>query len=230
MAYAELCSLSNFTFLRGASHPQELVEQAHQLGYRALALTDECSLAGVVRAHVRARELGFHLIVGSLLQIGENCRLVALVRDRQAYAELSGLITLARRRSPKGQYQLRMEDLRFRLKHCLIIWLPEAGHPPQTGLAAELKRSFGDRLWLGLSRHLGDAESEHWQIVNRLADEFQLRRVACGQVEMHHRERQPLHDVLAAIRLGMPVQQLGHERRANAEASLRALDELEGRQ
>lgn len=225
--YAELCALSNFTFLRGASHPEELVEQACHLGYLALALTDECSLAGVVRAHMRAKDLGVHLIIGSQFQVGKNCRLVALVTDRAAYAELSGLITLARRRSPKGQYQLGMDDLRFRLKRCLVIWLPKHGDKKtQKTFAADLKRYFGERLWIGISRHLGDGESEYWQQLNTLAKDNQIPLVACGQVEMHCRERKPLHDVLAGIRLGRPVQKLGTQLKGNAEACFKTLREL----
>ncbi|MBN7799155.1 error-prone DNA polymerase [Parahaliea mediterranea] len=224
-AYAELAAISNFSFLRGASHPHELVERAHALGYRALALADECSLAGVVRAHVRARELGLQLIVGSLLRVGEDCRLLALVTDRQAYAELSGLITLARRRCPKGRYQLRMQDLRFRLKRCLIIWLPDKQGAGDT-LGAELRRSFEGRLWIGVSRRFADGEAEHWRRLQRLARDHRLPLVACGEVEMHCRRRKPLHDVLAAIRLGRPVQALGTALGGNAEACLRSRVEL----
>lgn len=226
MAYAELCTLSNFSFLRGASHPEELVEQAYHLGYQALALTDECSLAGVVRAHMQAKALGMHLIVGSQLQVGHDCRLVVLVTDRAAYAELSGLITLARRRSPKGRHQLHMDDLRFRLKRCLVIWLPQREAEKNQEIGYELKRYFGQRLWIGISRHLGDGESEYWQQLNVLAKDNQIPLVACGQVEMHCRERKPLHDVLAAIRLGKPVQKLGKQLQANAEACMKSLDDL----
>jgi error-prone DNA polymerase len=120
--YAQLHSLSNFSFLRSASHPQELVEQAYLLGYSAIAITDECSFAGIVKAHVRAKELGIKLIIGSEFHLQEGLHLVALAPNRRSYQELSGLITLARRRMPKGQYQLRFEDLQFRLKNCLIIW------------------------------------------------------------------------------------------------------------
>lgn len=226
MAYAELCTLSNFSFLRGASHPEELVEQAHHLGYLALALTDECSLAGVVRAHMRTKQLGVQLIIGSQFQVGKGCRLAVLVTDRAAYAELSGLITLARRRSPKGQYQLHMDDLRFRLKRCLVIWLPQPEGDKNPELGHVLKRYFGQRLWIGISRHLSDGESEYWQQLNTLAKDNQIPLVACGQVEMHCRERKPLHDVLAAIRMGKPVQKMGKQLQANAESCLKSLDEL----
>ena len=99
MSYAELHCLSNYSFLRGASHPSELVEQAVQLGYSALALTDECSLAGVVKAHVIAKELNFKLIIGSEFTVSEGLKIVALAPSRAAYGELSSLISRSRRRS-----------------------------------------------------------------------------------------------------------------------------------
>src|SRR6185295_9158935 len=101
MSYAELHCVSNFTFLRGASHPAELVERAQRFGYAALALTDECSLAGCVRAHVAAREAGLPLIVGREFTLACGLRLVCLATSRQGYGALARLITRARRRAPK---------------------------------------------------------------------------------------------------------------------------------
>lgn len=98
-AYAELHAVSNFTFLRGGSHPEELVRQAHALGYSALAITDECSLAGVVRAHTAARECGLKLIIGTELTLVDGTRLVLLATDREGYGGLSALITQGRRRA-----------------------------------------------------------------------------------------------------------------------------------
>ena len=100
--YAELHCLSNFSFLRGASHPQELVERAHALGYRALALTDECSLAGAVRAHQAARECGLQLILGTEVMV-EGSKLVLLATDRRSYGAISGLITTGRRDAVLGR-------------------------------------------------------------------------------------------------------------------------------
>ncbi|MFM7274479.1 MAG: PHP domain-containing protein, partial [Gammaproteobacteria bacterium] len=124
MSYAELHCLSNLSFLRGASHPAELVARAAALGYRALALTDECTLAGVVRAHVAAREHGLQLIVGAEFRLEDGTLLVLLAPDREAYAALSALITLARRRSPKGQYRLRSADLELHARGCLGVGIP----------------------------------------------------------------------------------------------------------
>ncbi|HKC17371.1 MAG TPA: PHP domain-containing protein, partial [Steroidobacteraceae bacterium] len=115
IAYAELHCVSNFSFLRGASHPAELVTRAHELGYRALALTDECSMAGVVRAHEAARALPegrrLRLIVGAEFRCSEGLQLVLLAPDQRAYSELCRLITRARRRAAKGCYALTQADL-----------------------------------------------------------------------------------------------------------------------
>src|SRR5437870_13775402 len=117
--YAELHTLSNFSFLRGASHPEELVSRAHALGYRALALTDECSLAGSVRAHFAAKECGLQLIHGAEL-IVENSRLVLLATERASYGSIASLITAGRRRSKKGTYALSLADLEK--VNALVLW------------------------------------------------------------------------------------------------------------
>src|SRR3954470_7436830 len=122
--YAELHCLSNFSFLRGASHPAELVTAAAELGYAGLALTDECSMAGVVRAHGAAKKLSFNLMIGSELNFVDGLKVVALAVDREAYAALCRLITAGRRAAPKGDYELRREDLARYLQGsgCLLLW------------------------------------------------------------------------------------------------------------
>jgi len=121
--YAELHCISNFSFLRGASHPEELVTRAHKLGYSALALTDECSLAGIVRAHIVAREVGLPLIAGSEFRLDDGPHLLLLATDRNAYGNLSALISLARRQAPKGEYHLQCDELLSRTDGCLLIWV-----------------------------------------------------------------------------------------------------------
>jgi len=125
--YAELHCLSNFSFLRGASHAEELILQADKLGYQALAITDECSVAGIVRAYsaIKEHQLNIKLIVGSEFLLVNQQKIVVLCPDRLAYAELCQLITLARRRCQKGYYQLALDDLKP-LCHCLLLWLPRA--------------------------------------------------------------------------------------------------------
>jgi error-prone DNA polymerase len=113
--------ISNFTFLRGASHPEELVARAYELGYAALAITDECSLAGIVRAHVEAKKCSLPLIIGSEFRLDDGLRLVLLATDRESYGRLSALITRGRRSAVKGSYRLTRADLGDRRR-----WLSRA--------------------------------------------------------------------------------------------------------
>src|SRR6201982_3892563 len=123
--YAELHCLSNFTFLRGGSHPHELVERADAPGYSALALTDECSVAGVVRAHMAAKNHSLKLIVGAEFRLVCGLKLAALAIDRAGYARLCRLITRARRAAAKGQYTLTRADFEAAAPEgCFILWLP----------------------------------------------------------------------------------------------------------
>ena len=125
--YAELHCLSNFTFLRGASHPHELIEQADALGYRALAITDECSVAGVVRAHMAAKRRQLKLIIGAEFRLSCGLKFVALAIDRQGYGQLCRLITRGRRAAVKGHYTHTREDLQaLGPEQCFILWLPAA--------------------------------------------------------------------------------------------------------
>jgi error-prone DNA polymerase len=147
-AYAELHCLSNFSFLRGASHPEELIERAHTLGYAALALTDECSLAGVVRAHLAARRHAFKLIVGSTFTLTDGARLVLLAPEREAYGDLSELITHARRTAGKGTYRITRADVARHAGRCLALWLP--GEAPDIDTARWVAGTFPGRGWIAV--------------------------------------------------------------------------------
>ena len=145
------------------------------LGYAALAITDECSLAGVVKAHVAAKETGLQLIVGSEFNLVEGIRLVALAPCRTAYAELSGLISMARRRSPKGEYRAALRDVIFHLKRCLLIWLPDDDNGDSDATRAyglQLSRLCRGRLWLGVSHLLGNDETRRHLARTQLADDL----------------------------------------------------------
>ena len=230
MNFTALHCLTNFTFLTGASHPHELVEQAHANGYSALAITDECSLAGVVKAHVAAKALDFHLIIGSHFKLSNGLQLVALAPSRQAYSELSGFISLARRRSEKGQYEAHLEDLRFRLQHCLIIWQVQSSTVLQEDayqdFAAELVSAFKQRLWLGISHLYGEHEQTDFFDWQALGNKHGIPLVASPKILMHEAQRKPLQDTLTAIRHNTAVQKLGKQLEANAEAYLKSLPEL----
>src|SRR5687767_9931126 len=215
--YAELHCLSNFSFLRGASHPEELVERAKALGYRALALTDECSLAGVVRAHQAAKECELPLIVGSEIRL-EDSRLVLLATDRRSYGAISSLITLGRRRSKKGQYALGRDDVeQLAGSGALALWV--AGEDASAG--AWLAERFRGAAWMAVELHCGPNDKARLQSLRETAKRYDLPMVAAGDVHMHVRSRRRLQDVLTAIRLGKPVAQCGHALFPNAERHLR---------
>jgi error-prone DNA polymerase len=231
VAYAELHCLSNFSFLRGASQPRELVEAAAALGYTGLALTDECSVAGVVRAHVAAKELSFNLLVGSEFRCRDGLHVVVIAESRRGYTALCGLITEARRAASKGEYSLdRAAIARHLESHGLLLWIPDPTSPGEhwataqwlterfagrAWLAAELFNSGNDRRWLATATALGKAAA--------------LPLVAAGNVHMHCRERRMLQDTLTAIRRKTPLEKLGLDLHGNAERRLRSLAELEKR-
>ena len=228
--YAELHALSNFSFLRGASHPEELVEQAKRLGYRALAVTDECSLAGVVRAHVAAKQQQLPLIVGTELNCNDGLKLVALATDRLSYGALSRLISRARRAGAKGSYALARTDLESALDGCLIIWLPQAARAPLPQHETDgrwLRERFAKRLWLGVELLTGGFDTRRLELLEKLGQALDVPRVAAGDVHMHRRSRRALQDVLTAIRLKTPLQTAGYAVFANGERCLRPLSRLE---
>ena len=226
MSYAELHCISNFTFLRGASHPHELVKRASDLNYNALAITDECSLAGVVKAHVAAIDHDLKLIIGSEFHL-DGHKLIALAPNRQAYSELSALITLARRRGDKGSYQLDWNDLEGNLRSALLIWIPSQRLSEDHKRGEQLSSWFKDRLWIGVTHLLSGHDANDYYYYRNLAAMWQLPMVACGDVHMHSRQRQPLQDTLTAIHHNCSVMQLGQRRFANGERHLRSLNQLE---
>lgn len=225
--YAELYCLSNFSFLRGASHPEELVLQAAELGYAALALTDECSLAGVVRAHRVAREHGLKLIIGSTLHLTEGPTLVLLATDREGYGNLSELITRARRRTKKGRYQLAREDLEPGLPGCLALLVPGEHIDPATETdAAWLGARFPGAAWIAYARLYGAPDRQRLEALRGIAARTGLPLTAAGEVHMHARSRRPVQDLLTAIRLGLPLRRAGQALFANGERHLRPRSRL----
>ncbi|QQD17072.1 error-prone DNA polymerase [Spongiibacter nanhainus] len=228
MTYAELHCLSNFSFLRGASHPGELVARADELGYRAIAITDECSLAGIVRAWNEARERDIKLICGAEFYLEEGFHLVLLAPDRRAYAELCALISQARLHSAKGEYRLDLRQLRLGCQRCLAIWRADARQLVSEDCDSLLAQ-FSDRLWLGFSVHHQQRVEDHYLHLYDFAHQHRLPMVACGGVLMHERHRKPLQDVLTAIRLKSTVSKLGTQLLCNSEAFLKPIEELQQR-
>jgi len=224
-AYAELHCLSNFTFLRGASHPHELIEQAVTLGYEALALTDECSVAGVVRAHMAARQRPLKLIIGSEFRLECGLKFVALAIDRGGYARLCRLISRARRAAAKGSYRLTRADLEeLPPQQCFILWVP--GARPQEGQLRWLAELCGERLRIATELLRAGADGAHLRALDELAQRCRVPLVAAGDVHMHVRARRRLQDALTAIRLGVPLSEVGSQLYANGERYLREPERL----
>jgi len=222
-SYAELHCLTNFSFLRGASHPEELVERAVRLGYAALAITDECSLAGVVRAHVAAKDAGLPLLVGTELRLDDGLRLVLLATDRDGYGNLSDLITRARRRADKGEYRCTRADLDDGLPGCLALLLPAA--EPAADIAW-LREHFSGRCWIAVELLLDGNDAQRLAQLETLSRESGVPLVAAGDVHMHVRGRRALQDALTAVRVGRPLSQCGQALFPNGERHLRSHERL----
>ncbi|MBI3069378.1 MAG: error-prone DNA polymerase, partial [Betaproteobacteria bacterium] len=247
--YAELHCTTNFTFLSGASHPEELVARAHELGYAALAMTDECALAGAVRAHIAARKLGLKLVIGTEIRLADGPRLVLLATDRAGYGNLAELITRGRRRAAKGTYRLHQTDLASGVPGCLALLIPESPTPtlplplrgggktsnadhadshatpfdPNAALANArwLAELFPGRAWIAAELLYGTNDRAQLARLRELSQASGLPLVAAGDVHMHVRSRRMLQDALTAIRLGLTVQEAGHALHPNAERHLR---------
>ncbi|WP_087502080.1 error-prone DNA polymerase [Pseudomonas sp. SID14000] len=222
--YAELHCLSNFSFQRGASSADELFRRAREQGYQALAITDECTLAGIVRAWQAAKEHQLRLIVGSEVQLQDGPRLVLLVQDLAGYQNLCALITRARRRAQKGEYQLFRDDLQQHHQGLLALWVSDDSGDATPG--QWLRSVFGERLWLAVHLHRGSDDTLRLERLRGLAARVGIRAVACGDVHMHVRGRRALQDCMTAIRQHCLVAEAGRFLFANGERHLRSQAQL----
>ncbi len=228
--YAELHCVSNFSFLRGASHPEELVARAAELGYRALALTDAASVGGVVRAHGAARERGLHFIVGAELTLETGERFVLLACDRGGYGRLCRIITRGRRAAPKGGCRLSRRDVEETgLDGCIALWLPgaEADHEvPGAEPVAWLTSLGAERVRIAAELLLTGRDRERLAHLRELGLRTGVPLVAAGDVHMHARGRRPLQETLTAIALGRPIEAVAHRLFPNGERHLRRREAL----
>jgi error-prone DNA polymerase len=231
-AYAELHALSNFSFQRGASHAEELVERAHELGYQALAITDECSVAGVVRAHVAAKKRGLQLLPGAefLVRDPTPFKLVVLPHDVIGWGNLCEFITAARRAGEvlqPGSYSVSRASSDFSgLRHCevLLCPLPSADATEEALLVEQLawaQAHWGAHVWLAVELLQGLDDALRLTQLQGVAERCGGQLVAAGAVLMHVRSRKPLHDVMTAVALGKTVHDCGQALQANAQAHLR---------
>jgi error-prone DNA polymerase len=247
--YAELHCLTNLSFQRGASTPEEMVERAYQLGYTALAITDECSVAGIVRAHVGLRDLpakleeyerenpdepkiprnpAFRLLFGSEFQF-ERFRLVVIANDTEGWGNLCEFITAARNTElPKGEYRVSWEESDVAsLQRCQILFVPDrnpGGAMDTATLHEDLMAAralYGENLWLAVEL-FSELDDDLWLVTLMDAGEQAgVPLVAAGDVHMHARSCKPMHDVLTAVRVGRTVAECGFALQSNAERHLR---------
>ncbi|MCF7532894.1 error-prone DNA polymerase [Pseudomonas petrae] len=226
--YAELHCLSNFSFQRGASSAKELFERAKLHGYQALAITDECTLAGIVRAWQAAKECELPLIIGSEITVENGPKIVLLVENLAGYQALCRLITQGRRRSKKGEYRLLHEDFQPPLTGLLALWQPDLDQdvPTRREQGAWLRGIFQQNLWLSVELHCGPDDRRRLNTLLGMARAMAIPAVASGDVHMHARGRRALQDTMAAVRHHTTVAEAGHRLFANGERHLRPVSAL----
>ena len=234
-AYAELWAHSNFTFLQAASHPEELVQRAHDLRYAALALTDECSVAGVVRAHQQAKAVGLKFIPGSMFVLPNGWRLIALPRNLKGWGDLCEIITQARMSADKGRYRVSAEPSDWaHLTQIEWVLCPAREHWHEDPLSERKAIAFLSE-WLTFhpnNSHLGvvlwgDFDDAWWlRLTTGWARDLNCSAVATGAVRMHLKSRKPLLDVLTAIHLGRTVYESAEHLVPHAECALRSMYRL----
>ncbi|WP_295981198.1 error-prone DNA polymerase, partial [uncultured Variovorax sp.] len=247
--YAELHCLTNFSFQRGASMPEDIVDRAYQLGYKALAITDECSVAGIVRAYVCLRDMepkldeyerehpdepkiprnpDFRLLFGSEFRF-ERFRLVVIAGDTEGWGNLCEFITAARTTElPKGEYRVGWEESDVAsLQHCQVLFVPDrnpGGAMDAATLHEDLlaaKALYGDNLWLAVEL-FNELDDDLWLVtLMQAGEDAGVPLVAAGDVHMHARSCKPLHDILTAVREGRTVAECGFALQSNAERHLR---------
>ncbi len=223
-SYAELHCLSDFSFLHGAASAEELFKRAAHCGYEALAITDQCSLSGIVRARDAAKITGIHLVVGAEFRLDDGLRLVLLVENRAGYSQLCRLITAARRAAVKGSYRVARGDVEAQCfddaaTGLFALWLP--GAAPDAGEGAWLRTVFGERAHLAVELHREQDDAARLQQLLALAERLQLAPVAAGDVHMATRRQRVLQDTVTAIRHGLPLADCGAHLFRNGERHLR---------
>jgi error-prone DNA polymerase len=227
-AYAELDVTTNFSFLRGASHPDELVLAAARLGHRAIAVTDLNTLAGAVRMFDAARQIantgwGPKLIIGARLAFTDAPDIIVWAPDRATYAKLCRLLTLGRRRAPKGECHLTLDDFLQHGGGLLAGLVPADGPFPQTVNAIKpLREALGDRLSLVASRIYGNDDDTRLRNLIALGKRFSVPLLATNAVHYHAPDRRPLQDVLTCIRHQCAIQQAGFKLFPNGERYLKS--------
>jgi error-prone DNA polymerase len=218
VGFAELNCKTNFSFLQGASHPDELVHRATKLGYRALAITDHSSLAGVVRAHGEAKKTGLKLLIGAEITPQDAPPLALLATDRKSYGRLSRLLTAGKVKAPKGECHITFDDV---ATHAAGLIATIVG-PASVDEISKYREVFGNRCYLLGSMLYGPDDVGKLERTIRVAKQAKVPLVASNHARFHHSERKPLADVLTAIREGCTVAEAGDLLLPNAERYLKS--------
>jgi error-prone DNA polymerase len=225
-SYVPLWCKSNFSFLEGASHPDELVEEAQRLGLPSFALTDRDGVYGIVRAHVKAQELGLHLIIGSQITVDDGSIILLLAQDRDGYANLCRLLTAGRLRSEKGESVVTWDEVCRHAIGLIALWGGDqslvVGEIEPDGVAGNLRDAFNDRLYCMVTRHWREHEVIQEARLRERAKRYGFPLVAATEVLYHTPARRPVQDVLTAIHYGLPLASCGNKLKPNAEHGLRS--------
>ncbi|MFK7884957.1 MAG: error-prone DNA polymerase [Phycisphaerales bacterium] len=225
--YAELSVTSNYSFLTGASHPEEMVRRAAELGHAAAAIADTNTLAGVVRAHVAAKNVGIPLAIGSRLVLRDGIEILVYPTTPASYGRLCRLLTIGKRRAPKGECDLALHDLIEHAKDLLaVIDPPNELDERFLEITRGLQGAFADRLWLAVQRTYQADDGARCRQVSDLGDAAGVPIVATNSVRHHVPERRPLQDVLTCVRFGCSIDHAGHRLESNAERHLKSSTEM----
>ncbi len=234
MSYTELQVTTNFSFLRGASHPEELVEQASMYGYSRIAITDRNSLAGIVRAHVAAKKKGLTIIPACRLDLLDGPSLLAYPTDRDAYSRLSGLLTTGNLRAEKGKCHLYKKDVYEYARGLLLIALPPGTlnerfeyDPSFVKVLQEYREAFGTQLFLAASRSYQGDDAKKLYRLNQLAKQWSVPLVATNDVHYHHPDRRQLQDIVTCVREKCTIHTAGFHLHPNAERYLKPIAEMQ---
>ncbi|MGK9128396.1 error-prone DNA polymerase [Olivibacter sp. SA151] len=234
MDYTELQVTSNFSFLRGASHPEELVEQAAALGYGSMAITDHNTLAGIVRAHSAAKKHGLRIIPAARLNLADGPPLLAYPTDRDAYARLSALLTEGNRRTEKGKCELYKADVYRYAEGMIFISLPPVDLDDEFDFGEdfrrellEYKKAFGRQLYVAASWLYRGSDAKRLYRIGELEADFGIPMVATNDVHFHSPERRQLQDIVTCVREKKTIYNAGYLLYGNAERYLKPAGEME---
>ncbi|HEY5746492.1 MAG TPA: error-prone DNA polymerase [Chryseolinea sp.] len=233
MAYTELQVTTNFSFLRGASHPEEMVEQASTFGHRRIAITDRNTFAGIVRAHVAAKKLDMRIIPACRLDLMDGPSLLAFPTNVHAYAQISSLLTVGNLRTEKGQCHLYKADVYHHAKGTKFVVLPPPAlnevyefDPAFKKALREYREAFGEHLYIAAARSYGGDDAKQLYRISQLATQLHMPMVATNDVHYHHPKRRELQDVVTCVREKCTIHTAGFRLHPNAERFLKPIDEM----